>query len=70
MQVFIIGRTIPSFRIATVLEEKEWNNFRKYLNINNSNKNHDDKTFKEMLSIGNLYNFVLMLLIPSEYILS
>ncbi|HEX6671830.1 MAG TPA: hypothetical protein VF084_06320 [Nitrososphaeraceae archaeon] len=56
MQVFIIGRTIPSFRIATVLEEKEWDNFRKYLNINNSNKNHDNKTFKEMISIGNLYN--------------
>ncbi|HZL24451.1 MAG TPA: hypothetical protein VFC05_14085 [Nitrososphaeraceae archaeon] len=70
MQVFIIGRTIPSFRIATVLEEKEWDNFRKYLNINNSNKNHDNKTFKEMISIGNLYNSVLMLLIPTEYILS
>jgi len=68
--VFIIGRTIPSFRIATVLEEKEWDNFRKYLNINNSNKNHDNKTFKEMISIGNLYNSVLMLLIPTEYILS
>ena len=68
--MFIIGRTIPSFRIATVLEEKEWDNFRKYLNINNSNKNHDNKTFKEMISIGNLYNSVLMLLIPSEYILS
>jgi len=70
LQVFIIGRTIPSFRIATVLEEKEWDNFRKYLNINNSNKNHDNKTFKEMISIGNLYNSVLMLLIPTEYILS
>ena len=68
--MFIIGRTIPSFRIATVLEEKEWDNFRKYLNINNSNKNHDNKTFKEMISIGNLYNSVLMLLIPTEYILS
>jgi hypothetical protein len=56
LQVFIIGRTIPSFRIATGLEEKEWDNFRKYLNINNSNKNHYNKTFKEMLSIENLYN--------------
>jgi hypothetical protein len=51
-----MGRTISSFRIATVLEGKEWDNFRKYLNINNSNKNHDKKIFKEMFSIANLYN--------------
>jgi hypothetical protein len=51
-----MGRRIPSFRIATVLEEKEWNNFRKYLNINNSNKNHYKKIFKEIFSIANLYN--------------
>ena len=41
-----MGRTIPSFRIATVLEEKERDNFRKYLIINNSNKNYDKKIFK------------------------
>jgi hypothetical protein len=26
-----MGRTIPSFRIAAVLEEKEWKLFSKYL---------------------------------------
>jgi hypothetical protein len=26
-----MGRTTPSFRIAAVLEEKEWKMFRKYL---------------------------------------
>lgn len=51
-----MGRTIPSFRIATVLEEKEWDTFRKYLNINNNKKNQDKKIFKEMFSIANLYN--------------
>ena len=38
-----MGRTIPSFRIASVLEEKEWKSFRKYLN----NKN-DKKAFENM----------------------
>ena len=52
-----MGRTIPSFRIATVLEEKEWDTFRKYLNDNNK-KNQDKKIFKEMFSIANLYNSV------------
>ena len=57
MQIIIpMGRTIPSFRIATVLEEKEWDTFRKYLNINNNKKNQDKKIFKEMFSIANLYN--------------
>ena len=46
-----MGRTIPSFRIATVIEEEEWKLFRKYL----KNKN-DKKLFREMFSIGNLYN--------------
>ena len=47
----IIGRTIPSFRIAAVLEEKEWKQYRKYLN----NKK-DKKVFNEMFSIAKLYN--------------
>jgi hypothetical protein len=51
-----MSRTIPSFRTATVLEEKERDNFRKYLIINNSNKNYGKKIFKEMFSIANLYN--------------
>jgi hypothetical protein len=46
-----MGRTIPSFRIAAVLEEKEWKQYRKYLN----NKK-DRKTFDNMFSIGTLYN--------------
>lgn len=45
-----MGRTIPSFRIAAVLEEKQWKEFAKYLNKN------DKKIFKEMLSISQLYN--------------
>ena len=46
-----MGRTIPSFRIAAVLEEKEWKLFRKYL----KNKN-EKKLFTHMFSIANLYN--------------
>ena len=45
-----MGRTIPSFRIAAVLEEKEWKYFRKYLNKN------DKKAFDNMFSISRLYN--------------
>ena len=45
-----MGRTIPSFRIAAVLEEKEWKLFANYLNKN------DRKVFKEMFSVARLYN--------------
>ena len=45
-----MGRTIPTFRIAAVLEEKEWKLFANYLNKN------DRKVFKEMFSIARLYN--------------
>ena len=45
-----MGRTIPSFRIAAVLKEKEWKSFTKYLN------NNDRKAFKEMFSMAMLYN--------------
>jgi hypothetical protein len=46
-----MGRTIPSFRIAAVLEEKTWKHYRKYLN------NKDDrKVFDSMFSIATLYN--------------
>ena len=45
-----MGRTMPSFRIAAVLEEKEWKSFTKYLN------NNDRKAFKEMFSMAMLYN--------------
>jgi hypothetical protein len=43
-----MDRTIPSFRIATVIEEK-WKLFRKYL----KNKN-EKKLFTHMFSIANL----------------
>ena len=46
-----MGRTIPSFRIAAVLEEERWKLFRKYLR----NKN-EKKLFTHMFSIANLYN--------------
>jgi hypothetical protein len=45
-----MGRTIPAFRIAATLEEKEWKSFRKYLNKN------DKKAFDDMFSIARLYN--------------
>ncbi|MGE5862710.1 MAG: hypothetical protein ACM31H_02975 [Nitrososphaerales archaeon] len=46
-----MGRTIPSFRIAAILEEKEWKLFRKYLN-----KKDDKKAFDDMFSTVRLYN--------------
>jgi hypothetical protein len=46
-----MGRTIPSFRIATVLEEEKRKSFRKYLR----NKN-EKKLFTHMFLIANLYN--------------
>ena len=45
-----MGRTIPAFRIAAILEEKEWKSFKKYLNKN------DKKVFDDMFSIARLYN--------------
>ncbi|MGA9152911.1 MAG: hypothetical protein WBZ36_20225 [Candidatus Nitrosopolaris sp.] len=45
-----MGRTIPSFRIASVMEEKEWKPFR------NSLDKADRKIFDEMFSIAHLYN--------------
>ncbi len=46
-----MSRTIPSFRIAAVLEEKSWKQYRKYLN-----KKDDKKAFDNMFSIARLYN--------------
>jgi hypothetical protein len=45
-----MGRTIPSFRIASVMEEMEWKSFRNSLNKS------DRKKFDEMFSIAHLYN--------------
>jgi hypothetical protein len=45
-----MGRTIPSFRIAAILEEKTWKQYRKYLN------KIDRTEFDKMFSIATLYN--------------
>lgn len=45
-----MGRTIPSFRIASVEEQKEWKSFRQTLD------KKDRKTFGDMFSIAHLYN--------------
>lgn len=45
-----MGRTTPSFRIASILEEQEGISYQKHLN------KEDKKLFKEMLSIARLYN--------------
>jgi hypothetical protein len=45
-----MGRTIPSFRIASSSEEKEWKSFR------NSLDKTDRKIFDEMFPIAHLYN--------------
>ncbi len=45
-----MGRTIPSFRKASAMEETEWKTFRNYLDKS------DRKKFDEMFSIAHLYN--------------
>ena len=45
-----MGRTVPSFRIAAVLEEKTLKEYRKYLNKN------DRKIFDNLFTIATLYN--------------
>jgi hypothetical protein len=45
-----MGRTIPSFRIASEMEIWKWRTFRKFLD------KQDRKVFNEMLSIPRLYN--------------
>ena len=45
-----MGRTIPSFRIASVMEEKTWKEFREYLNKN------DRKIFDNLFNVATLYN--------------
>src|ERR671939_650965 len=45
-----MGRTIPSFRIASVMEQNEWKSFRKYLDKS------DRKLFDRMFYIAHLYN--------------
>ena len=45
-----MGRTIPSFRIAAILEEKTWKEYRKFLNSN------DRKIFDDLFTVATLYN--------------
>ena len=46
-----MGRTIPSSRIASVMEESNWKkSFRKYLDKS------DRRVFDKMFSIADLYN--------------
>jgi hypothetical protein len=45
-----MGRTIPSYRIASEMEILKWRPFRKALD------KQDRKVFNEMLSIPRLYN--------------
>ena len=45
-----MGRTIPSFRISSIIEERKWKPFR------NSLDKRDRKIFDEMFSLARLYN--------------
>jgi hypothetical protein len=45
-----MGRTIPSFRLSSVEEQKEWKKFRKGLD------KQDRKIFDDMFSITHFYN--------------
>ena len=45
-----MGRTIPSFRIAALMEEKRWKMYRQSLDKN------EQKIFKHMFSIAYLFN--------------
>jgi hypothetical protein len=45
-----MGRTIPSFRLATLIEKDDWNEFRNRL------CKSDRKLFDRMFSISHLYN--------------
>jgi hypothetical protein len=45
-----MGRTIPSYRIATEIERTKWKVFRQWL------RKKDKKAFNEMLDYSRLYN--------------
>jgi hypothetical protein len=45
-----MGRTIPSFRISSTIEERKWKPFRNLLDKT------DKKIFDEMFSLTRLYN--------------
>jgi hypothetical protein len=50
MIIDLMGRTVPSFRIASEVEIRKWRPFRKLLD------KQDRKKFDEMLNISRLYN--------------
>jgi len=45
-----MGRTIPSFRISSIIEERKWKQFR------NSLDKEDRKIFDEIFLFARLYN--------------
>jgi len=45
-----MGRTIPSFRISSIIEERKWKQFR------NSLDKEDKKIFDEIFLLARLYN--------------
>jgi hypothetical protein len=45
-----MGRIIPSFRIASIIEENEWKSFRDSLDKS------ERKIFDKMFSIAHMYN--------------
>lgn len=45
-----MGRTIPSFRISSIMEELKWKQFRNLLD------KEDKKIFDEMFLLARLYN--------------
>ena len=51
----LMGRTIPSFRIAAEIERAKWRDFRSILN------KEDRKLFDEMLSYSRLNNSACMI---------
>jgi hypothetical protein len=57
-----MGRTIPSFRMASVEEQKEWREFRQALD------KKDRKVFDDMFSICRLYNSVCSFAATNLYV--
>jgi hypothetical protein len=45
-----MGGTIPSFRIASIMKEKEWKSFRNFIDKS------ERKIFDDMFAISHLYN--------------
>jgi hypothetical protein len=45
-----MGRTFPSFRISSIIEERKWKQFRNLLD------KEDKKMFDEMFLLARLYN--------------